>query len=462
MSGGLKQLLNPRSVAVVGASANPSKVSNVVLRNLSGGSFKVFPVNPKEDEILGMKCYPSMSAIPSDVDLALVILPARAALDAASECVEKGVPAVVVTSSGFAENDSEGKALQDKLVSLFKGTGSRLLGPNTMGVFVPSWHLDTLLIPSEKSPRPPPGAVAMVSQSGAVAIAFLEKAAASGMGVSSCVCIGNKADLDECELLEYLADDEGTDCICLYLESFSDGRRFQDAARRASFGKPVIVLKSGRSGAGAKAASSHTGALASASDSLVDGALRQAGVVRAYDEDELVDLARALAYMGHAEGDRVCVVASAGGFGVIAADYVESSDNGFGLRMAELSADTKDRLARVMPAFSSVGNPVDLTAEVTDEMYDGVLGIIQTDPGVDCIMMSLELQPPNVTSSLVEVAVRRRSMAPKPLVVSAFGAAGPALAELERGRVPSYPTIRRAVRAVAVLVERGTYLARQK
>lgn len=464
MREGLDALLNPRSVAVVGASANPSKISNVVLRNLSKGGFKVYPVNPKEKEILGLECFASVSSIPGEVDLAMISLPAGSAVKAAAECVEKGVGVVIVTSSGFAESGPAGIALQDDLASVFKGSSSRLLGPNTMGAFVPSLDLDTLLIPTEKSPRPPAGSVAMVSQSGAVAIAFLEKAAAFGMGVSACVCLGNKADIEECELLEHFADDPDTDCICMYLESFSDGRRFVDAARRASKRKPVVVLKSGRSEAGARAAGSHTGALASSSDALVDGALRQAGVMRAYDEEELVDMSRALSYLGHAEGDRVCVVASAGGFGVIAADYVESSDHGFSLRMAQLSEKTRADLTAVMPTFSSVRNPVDLTAEVTDEMYDAVLRILQADPGVDCIMMSLELQPPNVTKGLVDVAARRRAGSRTPIVVSAFGGGEgrTALSALEHGKVPSYPTIRRAVRAVAALVERGAYLRRQK
>jgi acyl-CoA synthetase (NDP forming) len=462
MSPGLERLLRPKSIALVGASTNPAKISNVVLRNLLEGGFKVFPVNPKERRILGAECFPTISSVPGEIDLALIALPAKSAVTAAAECVERGVGVVAVTSSGFAESGQDGMVLQDRLAALFKGSQSRLLGPNTMGVFVPSARLDTLLIPTQRSPRPPAGSVAMVSQSGAVAVAFLEKAAAVGMGVSSCVCIGNKADIEECEVLQHLAEDDDTDCICMYLESFSDGRRFLEVAMEVSSRKPIVVLKSGRSRAGARAAGSHTGALASSSDNLVEGALRQAGVVRAYDEEELVDLARALSYLGHASGDRVCVVASAGGFGVIAADYVESSDQGFGLRMAELSEDTRERLVSVMPAYSSVRNPVDLTAEVTDEMYDKVLATLQADQGVDCIMMSLELQPPNVTEGLVDVAVRRRSRSRIPIVVSAFGGQGGVLLELERGRVPSYPTLRRAVRAISALVERGAYLSRQK
>src|SRR3989339_25844 len=176
MSRGLDALLRPKSVAVVGASTNPSKISNVMLRNLAAGDFRIIPVNPKEKEILGFECFPSISSVPGEVDLAIIVLPAESAVRAAEECVAKGVGVVVITSSGFAENGPAGKDLQARLKSLFAGSGTRLLGPNTMGVFDPGNRLDTLLIPAEKSPRPPPGRVALVSQSGAVAIAFLEKA----------------------------------------------------------------------------------------------------------------------------------------------------------------------------------------------------------------------------------------------------------------------------------------------
>lgn len=457
-------MLRPRSVALVGASANPSKISNVVLKNLSGGSFELYPVNPKEKEILGLKCYPSVSSIPSRIDMALIVLPAESAVDVAADCVRKGVRVSVITSSGFAEQGPEGKELQTRLESLFKGSGCRLLGPNTMGVFVPGHGLDTLFIPVEKSKRPPGGPVAMVSQSGAVAIAFLEKAESFGMGVSACVCLGNKADIEECELLDHFAADDATRCVSMYLESFSSGRRFIESAREAAMRKPVILLKSGRTASGSRAASSHTGAIATASDLLVEGALRQSGVVRVYDEEELVDVSRVLAYLEPSKGDRICVVASAGGFGVIAADYVESAEHGFGLRMAELSETTRSRLSSLTPSFSSVRNPVDLTAEVTDQMYDHVLEVLQEDPGVDCIIMSLELQPPNVTRGLVEVAARRSQSGSKPIIVSAFGIGEmkDAWKELDAKGVPWYPTIRRAVRAAAALVERGHYASRWK
>ncbi len=333
-----------------------------------------------------------------------------------------------------------------------------------MGAFVPSIGLDTFFIPKERSPRPGEGSVALLSQSGAVSVAFMEKAEAAGIGISACIGLGNKADIDENDLIEHLVSDPKTNCIALYLESLADGRRFSELARDVTKRKPVVAVKAGRSGSGGLAAASHTGSLASSSDALVEGALRQAGVVRAYDEEELLDLAKALALADHLKGDRICVVASAGGFGVIAADYVEARSRGAGMRMARLSTKTLRELGEIVPAFSSIRNPVDLTAGVTDDMYDGVLEVLQKDPGVDGVMMSLELQPPNITRRLIDIAEKKSRARGAPIVVSGFGGSGTEslLKELGRRGVPAYPSIWRAVRTLHALSERGAYLRRKK
>lgn len=460
----LDALFRPRSVALIGASANPAKISHVVLRNLVHGRFRIYPVNPKESEILGLECYSSVLDIEGPVDLALVSVPARHALGPVMECVRKGAGVAAVTSSGFRESGPEGAQLEKGLIEAVKGSRTRLLGPNTMGVFVPSRRLDTLLIPKEKSRRPGKGDIAMLSQSGAVSVSFLERVAASGLGISASVGLGNKADINENDLLRYLADDPATRCIGMYLESFADGAGFIRVAEEVSAKKPIVLLKAGRTRAGSCAASSHTGAISSSSDALVDGVLRQIGVVRAYDEEEIIDTAKALSFAVGIGGDRICVVASAGGYGVIATDFVESRERGAGLRMAELSEKTKAALRDVVPEFSSISNPVDLTAGVTDEMYDAVLGILQGDPGIDGVMMSLELQPPNITAKLMDVAESRSRSGGAPIVVSAFGGERTAsmVRELEKRRVPAYPTIWRAVRALRALSERGAYLKRIK
>lgn len=457
MTTDFRALFEPRSVALIGASANPAKLSNVVLRNLSNGGFRLYPINPREETIEGIKCHRSVLDVQDELDLALVALPAEASVAPVRECVEKQVKFVIVTASGFRESGEAGRRLELDLLEIIRGSGTRLLGPNTMGVMSKRSGLDTFFISEERSRRPPRGPVALLSQSGAVTVSSMEKLRASGLGVSVVVGLGNKADITENELLDYLGKDRATKCIAMYLESFADGRRFFEIASRITPAKPMVLLKSGRTSSGIKAANSHTGAIAASSDMLVDGALAQAGVVRAYDEEELVDYAKALTCIGRIKGDRICVVASAGGYGVITADYVESKDHGAGLRMAALSESTKDELRNVVPGFASVENPVDLTASVTDEMYESVLSTLQKDPGIDGIMMSLELQPPNVTKELIEVAARRSRSPGAPVVVSLFaGQRTDALVRLlGRRGVVAYPTIWRAVRALGVLARRG-------
>lgn len=447
---------------MIGASANPKKLGHMILRSLLKGRFKVYPVNPHETNILDLQCYPSVSAIPGKVDLAVISLPSEPCADSVRECVEKGVKIVALTTSGFKESGPGGAALEKEIVRSVSSSGTRLLGPNTMGVLVPSLGLDTLSIPSDRLARPPPGGVAVVSQSGAVAVSFVEKAGEAGLGVRAVVGLGNKADIDENDVLRYLETDPATTCIAMYLESFSDGKEFVRLARRVAEDKPLVMVKSGRTARGSEAAVSHTGTISSSSDRLVEGVLRQSGVVRAYDEQDLVDTARVLACKDHLRGDRICVVASAGGFGVIATDFISSRERGAAMRMAELSERTRRGLRAIIPSFSSVCNPVDLTLAVTDTMYDDVLGVLIKDSGTDGIFMSLELHPPNITKELVDITVRRSKESQVPIVVSAFAGdhTREVIRALEKGGVPAYPTIWQAVRALHALAERGEFLRR--
>jgi len=460
----LDPLFRPKAVALVGASANPTKIGNIALRNLMSRRFKFFPVNPNETEIMGVKCYRSIGEIPDEIDLALIVLPAELSIGALKESVREGVKFVVVTASGFGESGINGKSLEDELRASVAGTGTRLLGPNSMGVFVPDWGLDTCFIPKERSKRPRRGGLAIVSQSGAVSVSSLEKAEAAGIGVSICIGLGNRVDINENEVLQFLSDDERTKCIAMYLESLSDGLGFVRLCRGIVPRKPVVALMAGRTQSGRAAAGSHTGSMAASSESLVGGVLSQCGVVQAFDEEELVDYAKCLSMVDHINGERVCVVASAGGYGVIASDLIESREHGVGLRMARLSDSTASALRQVVPAYSSVCNPVDLTASVTDDMYDSVLEILDADEGVDVILMSLELEPPNVTENLVDVAADHSSEGRVPIVVAAFGGSrsGWLMRRLQNSGVLAYPTISRAAKAIGALSRRGQVLRRLK
>ena len=461
MSRSLEPLFDPRAVAVIGASAVTGKIGNLALVSLTTGDREIYPVNPHESEILGLKCYPSISDVPSDVDVALVTVPSHLSLDSVRECVANGVKFVIVASSGFRESGDEGAALEAKLVDAISGTETRILGPNTMGLFVPSRGLDTLFVTPDRSRRPKPGSVAIISQSGAVAVSFLEKAEHAGLGVSACVCLGNRCDIDELELMDHFMHDEGTKSIAMYLESFSDGREFVNRAGEVTSKKPIVLLKAGRTSAGGRAARLHTGAISASSDAVVEGARRQAGVVRAYDEEELVDLSLSLSVIDRTTNGRVCVVASAGGFGVIAADLIESCSGPGPVSMARQADSTKRELEKVMPTFTSASNPVDLTAGVTDETYARVLDILQRDPGIDAILMSLELQPPGVSDRLIRIAAGRASPGRTPIVVSVFAKdQSDALRQVVDLGAVAYPTIRRSVRSIAALAERGRYLSR--
>jgi acyl-CoA synthetase (NDP forming) len=331
-----------------------------------------------------------------------------------------------------------------------------------MGVQVPSRRYDTFFLPKERSPRPRDGSISVISQSGSVLVGVYEVAEDQGVGLRACVGVGNKADLDEDDFLDYFAQDHGTKCIGLYIESFSDGERFYGLAREASIKKPVVAVKVGTTAQGAKAAASHTGAIATSSDALVNGVLHQAGVLRVADEYELIDACKALAHIGKIDGDRIAVVGSAGGFGVIATDYIASKERGFGLRMAALSDPIKSKLREKVPPFASVENPVDLTGVVTDQMYHDVIELLQGEEGVDAILLNLLFQPPGMTVGLVDVAEKWARRGRKPMVVCCVGGSypRPILRRLEEKGVPTYGTMRRAIFALRCLHDRGKMLER--
>ncbi len=459
----LDSLFRPSSVAVVGASKHEGKIGNVILRNLSQDGFRLYPVNPKDEEILGLRSYPSLKDLPEVPDLAILAVPAEATVAITQDCAQLGVPMVVNIASGFSETGPEGRALEHKLLQAIKGTGTRMLGPNTMGALVPRNSLDTFFIPKERSPRPGDGNIALISQSGSVLLGAYETAEEMGTGLSAAVGLGNKADLDENDLLEYFGADQHTNCIAMYLESFADGKRFMSLCHEISPRKPIVAVKVGRTERGSRAASSHTGALARGSDALVNGVFKQFGVTRAYDEQEMLDMAKALSYIGHIDGDRVVVLGSAGGFGVIASDYIGSCDTYCaGMEMANISDEGREAIKRDVDYYASAENPIDLTGGATDQMFDESLEILQTERGVDVILVLLQLQTPQVTNKLVEVVARWGDPQDKPLVVCCIGGwdTRPITRRLEASHIPTYTSLRRAVWAIRALYNRGLYLKR--
>ena len=357
--------LRPGSVAVIGASRRRGTVGGELLANLIAGGFSgsIFPVNDRADIVQSLPAYRTLRDIPETADLAVVVVPAEKVIGVARECAAAGVRALLVISAGFAETGAEGARRQGELMDVCRSSGMRLIGPNCLGVLNtdPEVSLNATF-----APRPaPPGRVGFLSQSGGVGIAIIEAAERLGVGLSSFVSVGNKADLSSNDLLEYWEQDAGTDLALLYLESFGNPRKFARVARRFARQKPILAVKSGRSAAGAKATSSHTGALLAASDVTVDALFRQAGVIRTETLHELFDVAALLTKQPIPKGDRVAIVTNGGGPGIICADACEAN----GVPLPEPAADVKAHMASFLPAAASVGNPIDMIASASADDY---------------------------------------------------------------------------------------------
>lgn len=378
----LRPFFHPRAVAVVGASCDPASIGYRLLDALVSGEFpgRVYPVHPRAAEVHGLRAYPSVRALPEAPDLAVVAVPREAVLGVVDDCAARGVRALVVITAGFAEVGGEGKELQRQLAERVRGHGMRLLGPNCLGLLSndPAARLNATFIPVLL----PHGSVAMSSDSGAVGLAVLAATARLGLGVTSCVSVGNRADVSSNDLLEYWEGDDTTGVILLYLESFGNPRRFARIARRVSRRKPIVAVKAGRTRAGFRAAGSHTAALA-VRDVAVDALFRQTGVLRAESLAELLDLAAALACQPLPAGRRVGILTNAGGPAILCADASEAA----GLALPELSAPLQRQLGAFLPATASLGNPVDMIASATPEQYGQALRVLLASGEVDAVVV---------------------------------------------------------------------------
>ncbi|ACB07884.1 acetate--CoA ligase family protein [Candidatus Korarchaeum cryptofilum] len=470
----LRGFFEPESIVVIGASRSPGKIGYEILRimveNRERGSYKgkLYAVNPRSDEmILNVPTYKSVLDIPDVPELAIIVTPAPNTPQALEECGRKGIRNAVVISGGFAEVGGEGVKLQNMLDEIRRRYGIRVIGPNCVGVISPSTGVDTLFLPIDKeirgnsyisSPRPKPGSVALITQSGAFGVACLDYMYGEDIGLSKFVSYGNKLDVDEVDVIEYLKDDPMTRVILVYAESIEKGREFLELAREVTREKPIVVLKAGRTSAGARAASSHTAAIAG-SDSIYDAAFRQAGVIRVMDMEELFDAAKALSMQPPAEGESIAILTDGGGVGVMAADETEA----VGLKLAEFSDSTKEKLkelqrANVIPPIAALGNPIDLTGSATDDSFVGAMEAILEDPGVHGVVVLALHHVPGVTwelpRKLAEVVKRYK----KPVVAMDVGSSQYAVEfrkMFEREGIPAYPEPERAVKAMKALVHYG-------
>ncbi|MGC8816780.1 MAG: acetate--CoA ligase family protein [Candidatus Hadarchaeum sp.] len=445
---------NPKSVAVIGASSKQKKIGYVIAKNfIESFQGKLFLVNPTVQEILSHKCYPSISSVPDDVDLAVIAVPAKSVAEVLKECGEKGVRAVVIISSGFRESSEDGAKMEEELLNLARKYRLRMMGPNCMGVFDSTTMVDTLFIPRYRLKRAPRGKIAFISQSGASGIAFLDWAAGERIGISKFASYGNATDVDEADLLDFLATDKETKVIAMYLEGIKEGRKFARIAREVTKEKPVIVLKTGATEAGAKAALSHTGSL-SGTDEIFNAVVKQTGMIRVSDWEEMFDIARALAYQPAARGNRVAVITNGGGAGVMIADEMEKQ----GIKLVELGEKTVARLKEKFPPHVTLRNPMDLGGDADNERFREAISAVIDDEAVDSLLLVCIPHTPSIDlESFVDMVVDTKGKNEKPVVVCLPGGrVSLEVRELfEENGIPTYPTPARAALSLSALVKYG-------
>lgn len=450
-------LFNPKSVVVIGASEKKGSLGRAIMENLLAKfKGKIYPVNIVGDTIFGMNVYRSVLEIQEDIDLAVIIIPARFVPSVIEQCGKKGIKAAVVISAGFKEVDDEGAKLEEQTVNIAKKYGIRILGPNCLGIYNTESGLDLIFNPNDRQDKPEAGNVAFLSQSGALGAACLDYFANNQIGLTSFVSYGNAADIDESELVEYFGYDRNTKVISLYIEALKDGRKFMEIARKIVKHKPIIILKAGRTQAGSKAAKSHTGAL-SGNIALYEAAFKQVGVIQAKSMEDLFIKIKSLSVQQPAKGKNVVILTNGGGAGVLATDATEME----GLSLSKLSDETIEKLREVLPPSASPYNPVDILGDAPTERYTKSFDILKEDQNVDAIVVIILPQSPAVTHDelVTELAIRIKKCE-KPVAIAIPGGriAKDLIKKFVEHKIPAFGSPEEAVAAIHALVEYGEIL----
>ncbi len=473
----LNAFFNPRSAAIIGATKKIDKAGNVIFKNFAynktRGVFKgeIYPVNPYEESILGFKCYPSIRDIPGELDLIVIVVPAKIVPEIMEEAVTKKVKTAIIISSGFREIGNV--ELEQQLVTTAKKAGTRILGPNCLGVYYSKTGVDTLFLPETKvlttgdeviaTPRPLLGDITIVTQSGAFGVAALDFLAGRQIGINKFVSFGNKSDVTESEVMQYLLYDKETKVILLYVEDIKYGRRFLKIAKQVTAKKPIVALKAGRTAAGARAAASHTGAIAG-SDKIY-AVFEQTGVIRACDMEEFFDMGKALAMQPPALGNKIGILTDAGGPGIMAVDECEKgglSVDGFSEVTLQKFQKLKDQ--GVFPKFAATSNPVDVTGSVTDDMFEAAADLMFQAPEVHGIILLGLHHLPGLREKYIDNVAQVSSKYSKPIVMCDIGETEMALYtrfRFDKLGIPSYPSPEDAARAMKALVSYGAYLKKK-
>lgn len=461
----LDKLFNPSAVALIGASRDPDSVGHGILKNLIKGCVfeseyckpfkgRVYAVNPNADEILGVKCYPSILDIEDDIDLVIIAVPAKIVPSVIKECVKKKVAGIIVISAGFAELGKQGKELQDEIVKIARLAKIPLIGPNCLGIIRPPINLNASFAPS----MPPPGNIAFVSQSGAIADSIIDWAISKRYGFSTLISYGNRADLDVYDFIEWLATDHQTKTIALYLEGVTDGRKFIEVAKKISKIKPIIALKAGRTKEGKEAITTHTGSLAGSYD-IYKSAFKQSGIFITDTIEELFDTAKVLANQPPCKENAIAIVTNGGGCGVLAADYCAS----FGINLVELKKSTikkLDKTGKMNPVYSR-RNPLDIVGDALPETYQAAINTLLEENYISGLVVIQTLQtmtnPEENARAIIEAHKRYPE---KPIICvymgGKFSQRGVLL--LETNNIPDYNDLRKAALAMKALIVRGQQL----
>jgi acetyl coenzyme A synthetase (ADP forming)-like protein len=450
----LSSIFEPESIAVIGASNNETKWGGRILKNiLSGFKGNIYPVNPGEKEVQGVTSYPSVLDIPDEVEMAVIAVPAQLVLNIAEECGKKGVKGLVVVSAGFSETGNAGSEHEQKLVSIVREYGMRMIGPNTLGIVNAQANLNATVI--GRLPRS--GSISFITQSGTLGLAIAEWTIDMGLGLCKVISTGNKADTDDVDLIEYLDKDPSTGVIAVYAEGIKRGRKFLEAARRTR--KPIIAIKTGRSGRGAKAVFSHTGSIAG-SDEVYSAAFRQAGILRVDTIDEVFDAALAFSCQPLPKGNNVAILSNGGGASIVATDECEKH----GLNIVDLDDDTKEKIKKVIPKFASCSNPIDTAGASSYRVYLDVIEAALLDQNVDALIviyvhtLMTDAIPP--AEAVVEAKLKNK----KPIIACWMGGAGTekGVEILKSGCLPNYSVPERAVKALAALIRHMEFLEKVK
>lgn len=449
---GIHSIFYPESIAVIGASNNDAKWGGRIFKNIAS-DFKgqVYPVNPKEKRVQGVDSFPSVLDIPGEVEMAVIAVPAGSVLSVAEECGKKGIKGLVVVSAGFSEAGNV--ELEEKLVSIVRQYGMRMIGPNTLGIVNEPSRLNASVI----GRLPTRGPISFITQSGTLGLAIADWTIDMGLGLCKVISTGNKADIDDVDLIEYLKNDPSTGVIAMYTEGIENGREFIDAARRVA--KPIIAIKTGRSKRGAKAVFSHTGSIAG-SDEIYSAAFKQAGILRVDTIDEVFDAALAFSCQPLPKGNNVAIVSNGGGASIVATDECEK----LGINIVDLADETIKRIQGVIPHFASSSNPIDTAGTVSYRIYSEVINALIDDTNVDAVIVIyvhaaiVNAIPP------AQAVVDIKEKSAKPVISCWMGGAGTeeGVDILKSGCMPNYSVPERAVKALAALIRHREFLDRIK